>query len=112
VVKQCLINLVKNSVEAMPEGGRLVVRTARDRGRVVLEVEDTGPGIPQEAREKVFSPFFSTKGKGSGLGLAMIKKSLDELGGGVELASRPGEGTRVSLFLPPQQAVAKAGPNG
>ncbi len=112
LIKQCLINLVKNSVEAMPEGGRLTVRTALNHAHVVLEVEDTGVGIPPEVREKVFSPFFSTKGKGSGLGLAMIKKTLDDLGGSVELTSVPGEGTRVALFLPRQLAVAKPGPNG
>ncbi len=111
LVKQCLINLVKNAVEAMPQGGRLVVRTAMGRTHVRLEVEDTGGGIPPEIRDKVFSPFFSTKGRGSGLGLAMTKKSLDDIGGTVELASIPGEGTRVTLHLPPQLAVAKSAPD-
>lgn len=112
LIKQCLINLVKNSVEAMPKGGLLAVRTGLSGSRVVLEVEDTGQGIAPEIRDKVFSPFFSTKGRGSGLGLAMIKKILDDLGGTVELASVPGEGTRVAVSLPPQLAVAKPGPDG
>jgi signal transduction histidine kinase len=112
LIKQCLINLVKNAVEAMPAGGRLTVRTSLAPAHVVLEVEDTGVGIPLEMRDKVFSPFFSTKGKGSGLGLAMIKKILDDLGGTVDLTSVPGEGTRVTLLLPPQLAVAKAEPTG
>lgn len=112
LVKQCLINLVKNSVEAMHGGGRLTVRTAVDGARVLLEVKDTGHGIAPELRDKVFSPFFSTKGKGSGLGLAMTKKIMDELRGEVELSSLPGQGTRVTLGLPPQLAVAKPQTDG
>ncbi|OIN99450.1 MAG: hypothetical protein AUJ49_11145 [Desulfovibrionaceae bacterium CG1_02_65_16] len=111
LIKQCLINLVKNAVEAMPEGGRLAVRTAMGHTHVLLEVEDTGHGIPPEIRDKIFSPFFSTKGRGSGLGLSMTKKTLDDIGGTVELFSVPGEGTRVTLHLPPQLAVAKSGPD-
>lgn len=109
LVKQCLINLVKNSVEAMPGGGLLAVRTGLAGERLLLEVEDTGQGIVPEIRDKVLSPFFSTKGRGSGLGLAMVKKIVDGLGGGVELASVPGEGTRVDLFLP-LWATQSAGP--
>lgn len=112
LIKQCLINLVKNAVEAMPAGGLLTVRTGLAPAHVFLEVEDTGVGIPPEMRDKVFSPFFSTKGKGSGLGLAMIKKIFDDLGGKVELTSVPGAGTRVSLLLPPHLAVAKQEPTG
>jgi len=112
LIKQCLINLVKNSVEAMPQGGLLAVRTGMNTSHVILEVEDTGQGIAPEIRDKVFSPFFSTKGRGSGLGLAMIKKILDDLGGTVELVSVPGEGTRVTLHLPPQLAVAKQEADG
>ncbi|GAB6124677.1 two-component system sensor histidine kinase NtrB [Humidesulfovibrio idahonensis] len=111
LIKQCLINLVKNALEAMPEGGILAVRTGMNQTQVILEVEDTGQGIAPEIRDKVFSPFFSTKGKGSGLGLAMIKKIMDDLGGAVDLASVPGEGTRVTLRLSPQLAVAKPAPD-
>ena len=112
LLKQCLINLVKNSVEAMETGGLLAVRTGFAAARVLLEVEDTGPGIAPELRDKIFSPFFSTKGRGTGLGLAMTKKILDELGGTVELSSVPGAGTRVTLGLPPQLAVAKQQADG
>jgi PAS domain S-box-containing protein len=112
LIKQCLINLVKNAVEAMPSGGTLTVRTGLAPSHVSLEVEDTGVGISPEVRDKVFSPFFSTKGKGSGLGLAMIKKILDDLGGTVDLTSVPGEGTHVTLLLPPHLAVAKPEPTG
>jgi signal transduction histidine kinase len=96
----------------MPSGGLLTVRTGLATPHVFLEVEDTGVGIAPELRDKVFSPFFSTKGKGSGLGLAMIKKFLDDMGGTVHLTSIPGEGTRVTLLLPPHLAVAKPGATG
>lgn len=105
LIKQSLINLVKNAMEAMPEGGTLTVRTFMNEKYVYLEVEDNGRGIPVEIRDKVFNPFFSTKDKGSGLGLAMTKKILEDLGGHVELVSQEGKGTRVTLALPPVLAV-------
>ncbi|MDD4732889.1 MAG: ATP-binding protein [Desulfovibrio sp.] len=112
LVKQCLINLIKNALEAMPDGGELVVRARLVRGLVGLEVEDTGHGIPAAIRDRVFSPFFSTKGKGAGLGLAMIRKIMDDIGGDVTLSSREGQGTKVTLLLPPMLAVAKPDSNG
>ena len=107
LIKQCLINLVKNSIEATAKGGRLIISTGMIRDKVALTVEDTGEGIPPEIHDKVFSPFFSTRGKGSGLGLAMTKKIMDEIGGSVDLVSRVGVGTKVTLFLPPVLAVAE-----
>ncbi len=108
-VKQSLINMVKNSIEAMPDGGELYVRTGMTRDYVFLQVQDTGKGIPIDIRDKVFSPFFSTKGKGSGLGLAMIKKIVDDIGGKVDLSSKEGEGTTITMYLPPILAVAETG---
>lgn len=99
--KQCLINLVKNSLEAMKEGGMLTVLTGMTQSHVFVTVEDTGHGIPDALREKVFSPFFSTKDKGAGLGLAMTKKIVEEMGGYVELSSKEGEGTTITLYLLP-----------
>ncbi|WP_459933067.1 two-component system sensor histidine kinase NtrB [Fundidesulfovibrio butyratiphilus] len=114
LVKQCLINLLKNSLEAMSSGGRVTVRCLRRRDMVALEVEDTGTGIAPDILGQVFNPFFSTKDKGAGLGLAMTKKILDDLGGEVELESIPGKGTVVRLILPPVEGetapAAKAPP--
>ena len=107
LLKQCIINMVKNSMEAMPEGGLLTLRCYPRGDTVILEVVDTGRGIAAEHLDQVFNPFFSTKDKGSGLGLAMTKKILDEAGGSVELDSVVGQGTRVRLVLPP--VVASAG---
>jgi signal transduction histidine kinase len=72
---------------------------------IFLEAEDNGPGIPEELRDKVFNPFFSTKDQGAGLGLAMTKKIIEEMGGQVELTSRVGQGTTVRLLLLPVLAV-------
>ena len=101
LLKQALINLVKNAKEAMPSGGTLAIRTGLKRGRVTLAVEDTGIGIAANNLPKVFNPFFSTKDKGAGLGLAMIKKIFDDLGGDVHIESVEGRGTTVTLAMPP-----------
>ncbi|WP_419786574.1 two-component system sensor histidine kinase NtrB [Pseudodesulfovibrio sp.] len=112
LIKQCLINLIKNALEAMPDGGKLYVTTTMHRRFVLLSVEDTGVGIPAEIRDKIFSPFFSTKGKGAGLGLAQTHKIIDEIGGEVDMASREGVGTKVSLLLPPLLKVAETVADG
>jgi len=111
LLKQCLLNLVKNSMEAMPHGGRLSVTTAMRRGNVSLAVADTGHGIAKEHLAQVFNPFFSTRDKGAGLGLAMTKKILDDLGGSVEIKSQVGQGTTVTLLLPPFFALEKEPPH-
>ncbi|MFW5733707.1 MAG: ATP-binding protein [Oceanidesulfovibrio sp.] len=101
LLKQCIVNLIKNSVEAMPKGGRLWVRTGREGDMVTLEVTDAGQGMSDRQMDQAFSPFYTTKDQGCGLGLAMIRKILDEFGGSVRLKSKEGEGTTVTLsFLP------------
>ena len=107
MLKQCLINLIKNAQEAMDEGA-ITVRTRYVDGIVFLEVEDNGPGIPLDLQEKIFSPFYSTKDKGSGLGLAMTRKIINEIGGKLLLHSKVGFGTIVSLGLRPILAVDDA----
>jgi len=111
LLKQCLVNLVKNSMEAMPQGGRLSVTTGMRQGNVFLAVADTGHGIPREHLAQVFNPFFSTRDKGAGLGLAMTKKILDDLGGAVEIKSQEGQGAVVTLLLPPFFALEKDSPH-
>lgn len=99
-VEQALLNLGRNSLQAMPEGGTLRL-TAELRGRqAVITVEDTGHGIPQEHLPHVFEPFFTTRSRGTGLGLALCKKIIEGNGGGIALESKEGEGTRLTLTLP------------
>jgi PAS domain S-box-containing protein len=98
-VKQVLLNVLLNAVEATPSG--LVECEARVLGSdVVLSVTDRGPGIPNSARNRVFDPFFSTKTRGTGLGLAVSKQIVDEHRGRIRLLSRRGGGTRVVIELP------------
>jgi PAS domain S-box-containing protein len=99
-LKQSLINVVKNSIEAMPGGGTIILRAGLSKGFVRIDVEDTGIGISPELQSQVFSPFYTTKAQGAGLGLAMTRKMLEEIGGKVTLTSHPGRGTCVSLMLP------------
>nr|WP_280712755.1 ATP-binding protein [Desulfobaculum xiamenense] len=103
-IKQCLINILKNSMEAMPGGGKIVISTGTSGDMVALIVEDTGRGMSQSEMERAFSPFYTTKDQGSGLGLAMIKKIIEEFGGRVELHSREGHGTTVTLLFMPYLA--------
>lgn len=109
MLKQCLINLIKNAQEAMSKGS-INVRTRYFDATVLLEVEDDGPGIPPELQEKIFSPFFSTKDKGAGLGLAMTRKIINEIGGKLLLHSSVGQGTLVTITLKPALAVAESAP--
>lgn len=105
MLKQCLVNLYKNAIEAMPGGGEITTRCALEEDMVTLSVEDHGVGMSSQDLERAFSPFYTTKDKGCGLGLAMIKKIVEEFGGRIELKSRQGEGTIVTLYLPPLLAV-------
>lgn len=98
---QCLLNCLKNSQEAMPQGGAITVATGLRDSRVYLRVIDNGQGIPADILPQVFNPFFTTRDKRAGLGLAMTKKILEDLGGTVEIESEPGRGTTVTLLVPP-----------
>jgi two-component system, NtrC family, nitrogen regulation sensor histidine kinase NtrY len=102
LVERALVNVVENALQAVQDEGSVAVRlwAEPDRARVTAEVEDSGPGLTPEARERAFEPFFSTKTDGSGLGLALVKKIAEDHGGGVAIESRPGAGTRVSIWLP------------
>jgi len=100
-VKQCLVNLIKNSIEAISGEGRIDIRAALDTDAVELSVTDTGVGMSREQLGRIFSPFYSTKEQGYGLGMAMIKKMVEEIGGEVEVNSVEGRGTTVTLRLRP-----------
>jgi signal transduction histidine kinase len=100
LIKQAVLNLVTNAIEAMKEGGNLRLKTARDNGAVTLEVSDSGPGIPPALRNKVFQLYFTTKGKGSGIGLAMTYRAVQLHNGTIEFDSAEGQGTTFRLQFP------------
>ncbi|MBE0565607.1 MAG: hypothetical protein IH621_06620 [Krumholzibacteria bacterium] len=101
-LRQVLLNLLKNAIDAMTGGGVLTVRTRRDGERFALEVADTGVGMTAEQLERVFLPFFTTKepGKGTGLGLSVSYGIVEGLGGRLAVASSPGRGSTFTVELP------------
>lgn len=103
LLRQLLINLVNNAMDAMPEGGSITISTRQgDSGGVLMQVEDSGFGIPEENMNKIFDPFFTTKppGKGAGLGLSISHGILQRIGGRVFADSRPGHGSTFTVQLP------------
>jgi signal transduction histidine kinase len=100
-IRQALLNLVRNAKEAMPQGGRLRVEVGTvDSGWVRLAVGDSGPGISPENLSKIFDPFFSTKEKGTGLGLALVQQIVSDHGGRIEVDLPPSGGTTFVILLP------------
>jgi signal transduction histidine kinase len=108
---QAIRNLIKNGIEVMPEHGKVYVRSEVVDGNMVrIDVEDTGPGIPKETLEKIFAPFFTTKARGTGLGLAVVKKVADRHKGKVEVTSVVGQGTCFKIYIPVLQNPPPAAP--
>lgn len=99
-IKTCLFNIVVNAFEAMPGGGTLTVRGTIDAGHVLLAFADTGEGLSAMDLDKVFTPLFSTKQGGLGLGLALTRRIIEDHGGRVGFTSTRGVGSEVSLYLP------------
>jgi PAS domain S-box-containing protein len=97
---QAILNLVRNALEAMPDGGTLVVSTARRGSNVILTVRDTGKGMNEQERQQIFKPFFSTKSSGTGLGLPLTQQIIAEHGGSIRCESTPNKGTMFVIELP------------
>jgi signal transduction histidine kinase len=110
-IEEAIRDLAINATEAMPRGGRLAIRTrnveafdALPPGRyVLLEIEDTGEGMDPETQRHLFEPFYTTKGVGKGTGLATVYGTVKQFGGEVLIATAPGRGTTVSVYLPAAQ---------
>jgi two-component system sensor histidine kinase HydH len=100
---QVLLNLGKNAIQAMPDGGTLRITAAVAGKRAIISVCDDGQGISQENMKRAFEPFFTTKARGTGLGLALCKKIVEEHGGEITVQSVVGEGTAVSITIPVNQ---------
>ncbi|MDR2898554.1 MAG: PAS domain S-box protein [Spirochaetaceae bacterium] len=105
--KQMIINLVKNSIVSMPSGGMLWISTLIKDERYIIKVADTGEGMPEEALERIFEPYYTTKANGTGLGLTMVYKIVQEHSGTVEVQSVPDEGTVFTITFPIPQKEKK-----
>lgn len=100
LMKQALLNLIQNAEAAMENGGTLTIRTERKENEAVISVCDTGTGIPEKNMSKIFEPYFSTKERGSGLGLTLVFKIIKEHRGDIVVASKEGEGTCFTITFP------------
>lgn len=99
-IKQVLVNLIKNAIHAMTKGGILTLQTDVSADGIVLSVGDTGGGIPSEQINRIFEPFYTTKKKGTGLGLMIVRRIIRDHGGHINVESHVGEGTVFRLWLP------------
>lgn len=99
-LEQALLNLLLNAVEATPSGGLIQIRSYQDGGRVRIELSDSGPGIPAEEVERIFEPFYSTKARGSGLGLGITRRIVRDHNGVIDVASPAGQGATFTLTFP------------
>jgi C4-dicarboxylate-specific signal transduction histidine kinase len=109
MLRRVLINLIQNAMQALAEGpGKIRVRLRREGEFYELNVDDSGPGIPEALRETVFDPYVTTKHDGTGLGLAIVKKIVIEHGGNVTAGESPEGGARIRLRLPADHSRAKA----
>lgn len=100
-MKQVIMNLLLNAIDAMPQGGKIIVRAyATAKQDVVLEIEDTGVGIPEEILTRVFEPFYTTKEEGTGLGLALAHQIVEAHKGSIGVCSKPGSGATFTITLP------------
>jgi signal transduction histidine kinase len=99
-VTQAVANLVRNAIEASPEGGAVEIAVAASGGEVTIAMADRGPGVAPEDRERLFTPFFTTKAHGTGLGLAIAREFVVAHGGTIAVRDRPGGGTVVEIRLP------------
>ena len=105
-LEQVVHNLVNNALDAMPEGGTLTLRTSSDGRTILMEVEDTGVGIPQELLARVQEPFYTSKGHGTGLGLSVVRSIVWEHNGHMSMTSKVGVGTTVRIEIPIRTGLA------
>ncbi len=100
-IKEVFVNIIKNAIDAMPEGGKIFISTFQEGNKNCVVIKDTGSGIPEDIRFKIFEPFFTTKGsKGSGLGLAVSLGIVKAYGGNIKVESEEGKGTTFTVYFP------------
>jgi two-component system, NtrC family, sensor histidine kinase HydH len=99
-LQAAIVNLVRNAGDATPAGGQVLVSSLRDGDDVLVRVTDTGAGIPPEVQPRIFDPYFSTRKKGTGLGLPTVRRVVEEHGGTLTFSSEVGKGTQFTVRLP------------
>jgi PAS domain S-box-containing protein len=99
-LQRIIANLANNAIQAMPKGGKLTISAVSKNGRAMISVEDNGEGIPDEVRARMFTPLVTTKSKGQGFGLSVVKRFTEALGGAVTFESEVGKGTKFTIELP------------
>ncbi len=99
-IRASLFHLLENALEASDTGNSITVRTARENRAVTVSVQDNGPGLAPAEQTRIFRPFYTTKSRGPGLGLAMVERAMKDLDGQVEFSSQPGRGATFTLVLP------------
>ncbi|MGQ9545073.1 MAG: PAS domain S-box protein [Candidatus Bathycorpusculaceae bacterium] len=99
-MKRVFSNIIKNAIDAMPDGGKLTITAKESDGTIEISFSDTGKGIPKEVMEKIWTPFFTTKSRGMGLGLPICKGFVEAHGGKIEVESKVGEGTTFTVTIP------------
>lgn len=100
MLKRSLINLIQNAVQAMPNGGTLEISAKRQDNQALISISDTGEGIPEKIKDRLFTPLFTTKSKGQGFGLAVVKRLVEAQNGKINFESKEGEGTTFTIQLP------------
>ena len=99
-LRQVLMNLVLNAQQAMGDRGRVTIRISRDDLFGLIDISDTGPGIAPDMIDQLFKPFATSKTEGHGIGLALVKRFVDNFGGNITVESQPRQGTTFHVFLP------------
>ncbi len=99
-LQRILTNLSNNAIQAMPKGGKLTIAVFSKNGKAAIVVEDSGEGIPESVKSKIFTPLVTTKAKGQGFGLSVVKRFVEALGGTVTFESDAGKGTKFIVELP------------
>jgi len=99
-LRRALTNLIVNAVQAMPNGGKLTIEAHTKDAKAIISIKDTGIGIPEEIKPNLFTPLFTTKAKGQGLGLAVVKRLLEAMHGSITFDSQIGNGTKFIITIP------------
>ena len=114
-IRQVFINILRNTLDAMPEGGKIEVDVRQNHGKVIASFKDSGPGMPPDVQSRIFDPFFTTKSgrhgvqtQGTGLGLAVCREIMVDHKGSIEVESAPGKGTSFSVLLPVVERRARS----